>query len=287
MTYENFIVPNVYWEYVLGQRRVSFINDYYKRYKNYPSDEILQEVVLTDEEKEKYKRVFYAQYKATGMAPSEPNTPSVPIMPPTDGDDEQETPITPPSQDNEINNNSLICIYNINTTGYADLYRIRPNYESYIEKIIYNGEEITPLLSGSTVKYDFQKMGDIKVEYVLKDNTTSMHNVIFSGTRLKEIVIPSCISTLHKANLYDNGIFAFSDQNNAVFNKITSLNKTAPLLEGSLKQVVSVTNINNGYHSKGTLYVPKDCSMNYASWMGDGKTDNLLAKYDWEIKELD
>lgn len=96
MTYENFIVPNIYWEYVLGQHRVLFINEYYKKHKNYPSYEILQEVVLTTEEKEKYKRIFYAQYKATGIIPSEPNTPQepeAPIIPPVS--DEDEVPIIP------------------------------------------------------------------------------------------------------------------------------------------------------------------------------------------------
>lgn len=96
MTYENFIVPNIYLEYVLGQHRVSFINEYYKKHKNYPSDKTLQGVVLTDEEKEKYKRIFYAQYKTTGITPSEPNTPQepeTPIIPPVS--DEDETPIIP------------------------------------------------------------------------------------------------------------------------------------------------------------------------------------------------
>ena len=96
MAYENFIVPNTYWEYVLGQRRASFINDYYKKNKNYPSEDALKDVALTTEEKEQYKRIFYAQYKATGISPSEPNTPQEPeepIIPPVS--DEEETPVIP------------------------------------------------------------------------------------------------------------------------------------------------------------------------------------------------
>ena len=109
MTYENFVVPNIYWEYVLGQRRASFINDYYKKNKNYPTEDVLKNVALTTEEKEQYKRIFYAQYKATGIVPSEPNTPQepdVPSIPPVSGGDETETPTTPiipPSSGNMVN----------------------------------------------------------------------------------------------------------------------------------------------------------------------------------------
>ena len=109
MAYENFIVPNIYWEYVLGQRRASFINDYYKKNKNYPTEDVLKNVALTTEEKEQYKRIFYAQYKATGIVPSEPNTPQepdVPSIPPVSGGDETETPTTPiipPSSGNMVN----------------------------------------------------------------------------------------------------------------------------------------------------------------------------------------
>ena len=106
MTYENFVVPSNYWEYVLGQRRASFINDYYKKNKNYPTEDVLKNVVLTTEEKEQYKRIFYAQYKATGMAPSEPNTPQepdAPSIPPVSGGDETEIPIIPPSSGNMVN----------------------------------------------------------------------------------------------------------------------------------------------------------------------------------------
>ena len=108
-TYENFIVPNSYWEYVLQEHRISFINEYHKKHKKYPSEEDLQKVVLSADEKERYKRLFYARYCATGTVPSEPTTPSVPTTPPTNGNEdnnEQETPntpITPPSSENIAN----------------------------------------------------------------------------------------------------------------------------------------------------------------------------------------
>ena len=287
MTYENFIVPNIYWEYVLGQHRVSFINEYYKKHKNYPTEDILRDVVLTTEEKEKYKRIFYAQYKATGIVPSDPNTPQkpdAPIIPPVGGDNEIETPdipIIPPYSES----NNLVCTYAVNTTGYTDLFYIKNN-NSYIEDIIYDGQKITPLFSGNTVKYDFQKMGDIKVEYVLKEGTTCMGDVLFGETKLKEVIIPSCITTLNNGSHISDAIFYFGDYKTS-FNKITSLNPNAPILDGKHNMVASTPNLGGGHYKGGTLYVPKNCSMNYASWMGAGIADNLLASKGWVIKELE
>lgn len=288
MTYENFIVPNIYWEYVLGQHRVSFINEYYKKHKNYPSDEILQDVILTDKEKEKYKRIFYTQYKVTGIVPSEPNTP---IIPPISGDDEIETPdnpIIPPSSGNDEDGDYVICTYNVATSGGTILYKYRTDREIYIENIIYNGEEIKPF-SASTSSlggnpyyacYNFGKLGDVIVKYKLKEGTTSMDYVWFGDTRMTEVVIPPCITTIQNDFEYGGGIF--SD----VFpylTKITSLSKTAPVLK---KPIIS-THLGNGNYISGTLYVPKDCAINYTSWMGNGISDGLLADNKWFIKELE
>ena len=62
MTYENFVVPNNYWNYFLEQKRITFINEFYKKNKQYPVKEDIQHIILTDEEKEKYKRIFYARW---------------------------------------------------------------------------------------------------------------------------------------------------------------------------------------------------------------------------------
>ena len=292
MTYENFIVPNIYWEYVLKQHRISFINEYYKKHKNYPSDEILQEVVLTVEEKERYKRIFYTQYKVTGIVPQEPNTP---IIPPISGDDELETPdnpIIPPSSGNVEDGDYVICTYNIATSGGTKLYKYRTDRENYIEKIIYNGKEIKPFSASTTslagnpyyACYDFGKLGDVIVKYKLKEGTTSMDYVWFGNTRITEIVIPSCITTIQNDFEYGGNIFSFSDYAHTYLTKITSLSKMAPKLQSPLLSIDSTGS--NGYQ-RGVLYVPKDCAVNYTSWMGNGITDNHLAKRGWLIKELD
>ncbi len=287
MTYENFIVPNIYWEYVLGQHRVSFINEYYKTHKNYPSDEILQKVVLTDEEKEKYKRIFYAKYKTDGVFPSEPNTPIIPPI----SDDEIEAPDNPiilPSSGNNEDGDYVICTYNIANSGGTKLYQYRTDRENYIENIIYDGKEITPfsINTSSLVSnhyyacYDFGKLGDVIVKYKLKEGTTSMDYVWFGDTRITEVVIPSCITTIQNDFEYVGGIFSNSSP---YLTKITSLSKTAPVLK---KPIIS-THLGNGNYISGTLYVPKDCAINYTSWMGNGISDGLLASNKWFIKELE
>ncbi|MBP3630748.1 MAG: hypothetical protein J6J23_04605, partial [Clostridia bacterium] len=156
MTYENFIVPSIYWEYVLGQHRVSFINEYYKKHKNYPTEDILKDVVLTTEEKEKYKRIFYAHYKLTGIVPSEPNTPQepdAPVIPPVSGDDETETPntpIIPPSSGNMVN-----VMFDITMDDIPETVGVGNNVVNTIFKQgILNGDLLDKSIANIVVKND-------------------------------------------------------------------------------------------------------------------------------------
>lgn len=295
ITYENFIVPNNCWKYVLEQHRTSFINEYYKKHKNYPSEETLQNIVLTTEEKERYKRIFYARYCVTGTILSEPNIPSDPIIPPTGGsgdNSEQEKPDTPMIDNDD--SDYVICTYNIATSGGAKLYRYRTDRENYIEKIIYDGKEITPFSANTSslggnpyyACYDFGKLGDVTVKYKLKEGTTSMDYVWFGDTRITEIVIPSCITTIQNDYDYGGSIFSYTKSNNVYLTKIVSLKREAPILKGAFLSRGSAGD-SIGTYQRGTLYVPKDCAINYTSWMGDGITDNRLADIGWLIKELD
>ena len=179
MTYENFIVPNIYWKYVLEQHRVSFINEYYKKHKNYPSDEILQEVVLTDEEKEKYKRIFYAQYKATGIVPSEPNIPQEP-----------DTPIIPPTIEDgefvEIPNNEIWY------TTYDD--------EILIPSSLKNGYESNSIF-GATLLRNIYENGIGKLIFD-NDVTQIGHSAFANNSNLKTITIPNTVVSLSSSNGY-------------------------------------------------------------------------------------
>ena len=110
MAYENFIVPNIYWEYVLEQKHITFINEFYKKNNYYPSKEEIANVVLTNDEMSKYKRLFYAKYYLTGNVPQDnQNTPNTPIVPPTEESGSTENPpveddvVIPPSSGNMVN----------------------------------------------------------------------------------------------------------------------------------------------------------------------------------------
>ena len=178
MTYENFIVPNTYWEYVLGQRRASFINDYYKKNKNYPPEDILKDVALTIEEKEQYKRIFYAQYKATGIVPSEPNTPQepdVPSIPPVSGGDETETPIIPPSSGNMVN-----VMFDITMDDIPETVGVGNNVVNTIFKQgILNGDLLDKSVANIVVKND---NATISIKDLTKIYTIPIGEYVVSGT---------------------------------------------------------------------------------------------------------
>ena len=178
MTYENFVVPNIYWEYVLGQRRASFINDYYKKNKNYPTEDVLKNVALTTEEKEQYKRIFYAQYKATGMAPSEPNTPQepdVPSIPPVSGGDETETPIIPPSSGNMVN-----VMFDITMDDIPETVGVGNNVVNTIFKQgILNGDLLDKSVANIVVKND---NATISIKDLTKIYTIPIGEYVVSGT---------------------------------------------------------------------------------------------------------
>ena len=178
MTYENFVAPNIYWEYVLGQRRASFINDYYKKNKNYPTEDVLKNVALTTEEKEQYKRIFYAQYKATGMAPSEPNTPQepdVPSIPPVSGGDETETPIIPPSSGNMVN-----VMFDITMDDIPETVGVGNNVVNTIFKQgILNGDLLDKSVANIVVKND---NATISIKDLTKIYTIPIGEYVVSGT---------------------------------------------------------------------------------------------------------
>ena len=230
--------------------------------------------------------MLYSKYCISGVMPDVPNVPVLPDNPNDNIGDGTNIP-------SQFKEKTLMCTYNINTTGDTILYKYFPEKETYIEKIIYNGEEITPHSAYTSTNmwtnnryclYNFNKMGDIKIEYVLKENTTSMNYVYFGDTKITEITIPSCITTIQD-DFYGGKIFDYYKGNAVYLTKIISLNKIAPSLEGSILSIGSFGDSMDVYQ-RGTLYVPKDCAINYASWMGS-EISSGLSRLGWLIKELD
>ena len=269
MAYENFIVPNIYWEYVLGQRRASFINDYYKKNKNYPTEDVLKNVALTTEEKEQYKRIFYAQYKATGMATSEPNTPQepdVPSIPPVSGGDETETPIIPPSSGNIVNDYDewFTMVYNV-TTIKEPTKLFSSGSVTSIGTMKIDGE-----LTDAVSEHTFNTLGKHEVKVLLKDTTKNDTLKFENVSQLKELSIPSSINSLGCSFLYNCGgiekIYSYAQKEPTIItNTISSLYPT-------------FYNIN----TNGILFVPQDSD--YSKWIitdYTGSSARNLKYYNW------
>lgn len=81
LTYEEFIVPERYWDYCLEQHRIMFINKYFNINKKYPSKEEIGRFILCDNDKEKFKRMLYGKYLLSGNIPDVPVTPDIPSGP--------------------------------------------------------------------------------------------------------------------------------------------------------------------------------------------------------------
>lgn len=243
MTYENFIVPNIYWEYVLAQHRISFINEYYKMYKKYPSDKEVLEVVLSAEEKERYKRLFYAQYKATGIIPSEPDIPDEPDN---------------PSYSGETNNNEwFTMLYDVTSIAEPTKLFNDASIQS-INTLVIDGKQID-----ATSTFSFNTLGQHEVKILLKEQSNNGNLNFTDISQLKELTIPSNISTLGESFLY----------NCQGLEKITSYASSAPFI-----------NVDKNYtfyelKQNGVLLVPKNS--NYIVWTNTFSRSVNLGTYNW------
>ena len=271
--YNSFIIPQSHLDYFYKEKRALYRYKYFKKYGKFPTEEQVKDFTIPKEEIESFKQMVYAKCCENGY----PTTPNIPNE---DSNNNYEN-------DDYIsgNTNEIICTYNVNTSGDTILYRYSPNETNIIEKIIYNSETIIPTSSyDGYSKYNFNKLGDVTVKYVLKENITSIENLYFGNTRITEIVIPSCITSIQKnSNLYSTKLFDYDNVNKVFLTKITCLSKIAPQLNSPILEY----SYGDSNFKKGTLFVPKGYSLSYSSWMGDGKTDLYLAYYKWDIKELD
>lgn len=278
ITYEKFTVPNSYWKGILEQHRILFIIEYYKKYKNYPSEDTLQNIVLTTEEIEKYKRIFYAQYCVTGNILSEPNIPSNPIIPPTGGNgdnSEQEkpdTPIIPPSSDNnDTYDEWFTMIYNITTTSEPTILFSSDSVTS-IGTMKIDGIQ-TEIVS----EYTFDTLGRHEVKILLKDTTKNGDLKFKNISQLKELTIPSSINSLGSSFLYKCG----------GIEKIFSFALKAPKIVSYYYQTGTSTLTFYDINYNGTLYIPK--GSDYTSWVNGNSstTDDDLGEYKWAIEYME
>lgn len=267
--YKDFVIPEFYWDYFVREKKSLFINSYLKDNNILPSEDMIKNFIIEEKEREDFRRMLYSKYCISGVMPDVPN---VPVLP--------DNPITPnnPKPEYDLDSKAIICTYNLNETSEIILFRCYSDNKPKIKKVVFNGKNIELTWSNnSEYSYDFKKLGDVTIEIYLEENINTLDGFYFGRTRLTEIIIPSHIIAIHtKDTQY---IFTYSSYNEVFLNKIISLNKNAP----EILQPLITYSYGSAQFQKGTLYVPKNCAINYSSWMHEGR----LADFHWDIKELD
>lgn len=292
--YNSFIIPQSHLDYFYKEKRTLYRYKYFKKHGKFPTEEQVKDFTIPKEEIESFKQMVYAKYCENDYTVNLPTTPNIPVIPDDSNNDKPNEETSGNGNTNMPSNKEIygkiICIYDIITSGDTHLYSYLPKEDILIEKITYESEVIIPTsantFTGMTTNnkfanYNFNKLGEVTIEIYLKNGVTSLDNIYFSNTRIKKLILPKDLTKLHS----ENATGLFSGNNGSIINEIISLNEIAPKINYS-----SYNQYENDFKdvsSNGTLYVPKGATLNYVSWMGDGITDNLLAKKGWTIKELD
>lgn len=196
ITYEEFNVPQVYYDECLKLHRTLFINDYYKKHNVYPTEDIINKVALSEERKEHIKRLKYAEYIITGDIPQEPS----------------DNPTIPPAKDDEfidIPNNEIWY------TTYDD--------EMLIPSSLKNGYESNSIF-GATLLRNIYENGIGKLIFD-NDVTQIGHSAFANNSNLKTIVIPNTVVSLGGNSGY--GAFNSSGLESFICNPQKSQLKTA------------------------------------------------------------
>ena len=248
ITYEEFNVPQVYYDECLKQHRILFINDYYKKHNVYPTEDIINNVALSEEKRERIKRLKYAEYLASGNISQEPNTPVIPPM---------EDEVTP------NNDEWFVMTYNV-TTILEPTQLFNSKSLDSIGTMQIDGNIVEPCY-----EYVFNTIGIHKVKVLLKDTSRSGNFKFNYISQLKELVIPTSINELEQHFLYRCG----------GIEKIYSLALNAP----KIYKYGGVGPTFDEINKYGILYVYAD-SMGYNSWVSTGGTGTTTLKdFEWTM----
>lgn len=289
--YNSFIIPQSHLDYFYKEKRTLYRYKYFKKHGKFPTEEQVKDFTIPKEEIESFKQMVYAKYCENDYTVNLPTTPNIPVIPDDSNNDKPNEETSGNGNTNMPSNKEIygkiICIYDIITSGDTHLYSYFPKEDILIEKITYESEVIIPTSANTSTgmttnnkfaNYNFNKLGEVTIEIYLKNGVTSLDNIYFYDTRIKKIILPKDLTKLHDESEKYNGLFGGSK---GILNEIISLNEIPPKFNYRINYDFGNVSTN------GTLYVPKGATLNYASWMGDGITDNLLAKKGWTIKELD
>lgn len=296
MTYENFVVPSNYWDYVLEQKRITFINEFYKKNKQYPIKEDIQHIILTDEEKEKYKRIFYARYCVNGIISDEVVQPDAPILPPvinsgsTEDDDiifdietlpNDEIWYTTKSKniytpfDVEFHNETYKTLFGANLVSNTydngkGIMKFDANVDRiYSKRFIYHTDDVISVYLPKSIKYWYGQgitdCGIKRVYFPVGAGLTSCHSFLNDCYNLEEVIIP---------NMYRSG-----DYRGTILNNCKNLRK--------------ITYRSNDYYPYVSSESYKDIGVNYdgekifymRSWLVAHMND-IIEKYNFKIEKL-
>lgn len=257
MTYEEFNVPQVYYDECLKLHKTLFINDYYKKHKIYPPEDIINKVALSEERRERIKRLKYAEYLVSGNIPQEPNTP---IIPPA-GDDNTIIP---------NNDEWFILKYDVTTTQVPTKLFNEESIED-IDILLVDG-----IRYDNVYEYKFDTIGIHEVCVLLKNNTVNGSLKFKDIESLLELYIPRSIVELNKEFVWSCG----------KLNKIYCYNENAPSISINWDNNNNIKPTFYAMKYNGELYVPDTQSYNF-SWCSTN-TDNysLISRYNWKRKSL-
>lgn len=65
ITYEQFNIPQIHWDLLTQTRKSTFVQNYFKENGIYPTPEQINNFNLSEDERERFKRIVYARYVAS------------------------------------------------------------------------------------------------------------------------------------------------------------------------------------------------------------------------------
>lgn len=76
--YKDFVVPDFYWDYFVKEKKSLFINSYLRENNILPSEDMIKNFIIDNEEREDFRRMLYSKYCVSGIIPESPDVPEIP-----------------------------------------------------------------------------------------------------------------------------------------------------------------------------------------------------------------
>lgn len=221
VSYENFIVPDLYYDTFLKLCRIDFVNEYYKNNKRYPSSSEIEQIILNSKEKDSLKRRLYNEYCVTGKYPNTnitPNTPPPPSIQP-EPDNENET-------FNDIPNNEIR--YTTHNNEMLNPYSLRTGISS------------TNAFSAKLLQNTYENgVGIMKFD---TDVTLIDNYAFYEDENLKTIILPATIETFGGTSFSKTGIEEIIFHPNSQIESINGFNSCKSLKKLNIPSIKIIGN---------------------------------------------